>query len=73
MRWKGWCFNAVQNNTSLKHMLLETVSFLCFNAVQNNTSLKLFLIPRELEMCFNAVQNNTSLKRRRLRKYKEQF
>ena len=34
------CFNAVQNNTSLKLFGSLNVSNTCFNAVQNNTSLK---------------------------------
>ena len=34
------CFNAVQNNTSLKPIISSTSRTRCFNAVQNNTSLK---------------------------------
>ena len=34
------CFNAVQNNTSLKPIRLNIHNIICFNAVQNNTSLK---------------------------------
>ena len=33
-------FNAVQNNTSLKPVLVTFKKLLSFNAVQNNTSLK---------------------------------
>ena len=33
-------FNAVQNNTSLKHNIRKLDGFISFNAVQNNTSLK---------------------------------
>ena len=55
-------FNAVQNNTSLKHLWHCQQSSTRFNAVQNNTSLKLMAIFSLLKHCFNAVQNNTSLK-----------
>ena len=34
------CFNAVQNNTSLKQSDVLSGSYKSFNAVQNNTSLK---------------------------------
>ena len=56
------CFNAVQNNTSLKLSLIYNAPLFGFNAVQNNTSLKLFMKAMSLMLRFNAVQNNTSLK-----------
>ena len=56
-------FNAVQNNTSLKHASVKTTRGMSFNAVQNNTSLKLFKLKKKDVFSFNAVQNNTSLKR----------
>ena len=62
MRWKGWCFNAVQNNTSLKRIMPCCTAFISFNAVQNNTSLKHLHIDFVPIGGFNAVQNNTSLK-----------
>ena len=56
------CFNAVQNNTSLKLGYSYSFKSKGFNAVQNNTSLKLSPLNIEARVCFNAVQNNTSLK-----------
>ena len=56
------CFNAVQNNTSLKQVLLNEKLIPCFNAVQNNTSLKHIEEMQATITSFNAVQNNTSLK-----------
>ena len=56
------CFNAVQNNTSLKLQTQSSDLTLSFNAVQNNTSLKLDASALTRAFCFNAVQNNTSLK-----------
>ena len=35
-----FCFNAVQNNTTLKQSNIDNVHALSFNAVQNNTTLK---------------------------------
>ena len=56
------CFNAVQNNTSLKHVKNIFKPRSSFNAVQNNTSLKLPRTEQSQPPGFNAVQNNTSLK-----------
>ena len=56
------CFNAVQNNTSLKQAGRNRIIPIRFNAVQNNTSLKQFWSGVLSRQCFNAVQNNTSLK-----------
>ena len=60
--WFVICFNAVQNNTSLKHILNTEIEYHGFNAVQNNTSLKLSIVTICNLIGFNAVQNNTSLK-----------
>ena len=56
------CFNAVQNNTSLKLIAVPIPATSGFNAVQNNTSLKQMVCNAEVLIGFNAVQNNTSLK-----------
>ena len=62
---KNLCFNAVQNNTSLKPVHVKHQKCFGFNAVQNNTSLKLGVMLCIANGGFNAVQNNTSLKHAR--------